>query len=303
MSLPALWKWLRIPLLILLLSIILFTTLFLHPSFPPLTTFKIPHYSSTPPTPSHYNLTTTVAVASTTQENTTWLSHSLPPTFQTAIYVADDPNGPLHPPLNKGHEPMSYLSYIIDHYESLPDISIFIHAHRRSWHTPSAFSNDMSLTLHSLNLSYVQQTGYFNLKCEELPGCVTHINLTSDDYDPFIRELGTLRDTWPELHPDVPMPETLGAPCCSQFAVTRELLQRISRERWERYREWVVKTWLSDDLVGRVWEYTWHFILTGEAGRCPVQRECFCRAYGVCFGKEGELEKWLERKKAEVEGG
>ena len=34
---------------------------------------------------------------------------------------------------NRGAEAMAYLSAIIDHYDNLPDIMIFMHAHRFAW--------------------------------------------------------------------------------------------------------------------------------------------------------------------------
>lgn len=66
-------------------------------------------------------------------ENISWIAEELPD-IDVAIYVANDPKAPLHPPRNKGHEVMIYLTYIIDHYEALPDIIIFMHAHRFSHH-------------------------------------------------------------------------------------------------------------------------------------------------------------------------
>ena len=35
---------------------------------------------------------------------------------------------------NKGNEASSYLEYIINNYEKLPDICIFVHGHRNDWH-------------------------------------------------------------------------------------------------------------------------------------------------------------------------
>jgi hypothetical protein len=43
---------------------------------------------------------------------------------------------PLHLVPNRGAEAMSYYTAIINHYDDLPDVMFFIHAHRRAWHTP-----------------------------------------------------------------------------------------------------------------------------------------------------------------------
>ena len=58
-----------------------------------------------------------------------WLEKEIPDQ-PTAIYVVDDPYAPLHPPKNKGHEVMVYLTYIIDHYDELADVTMFMHAHQ-----------------------------------------------------------------------------------------------------------------------------------------------------------------------------
>lgn len=43
-------------------------------------------------------------------------------------------NIPRETPPNKGNEASSYLEYIIENYENLPDVSIFVHGHRNDWH-------------------------------------------------------------------------------------------------------------------------------------------------------------------------
>ena len=86
--------------------------------------------------PPGSNYTRTLVLASTKEEDTSWVSTELADLLaphgqlSTAIYVVNDKTAPLHPPKNKGHEVMVYLSYIIDFYDELPDVSIFMHAHR-----------------------------------------------------------------------------------------------------------------------------------------------------------------------------
>lgn len=76
-----------------------------------------------------HNYTSTLVIARTKDEDMEWLQKEIPDQ-PTAIYVVDDPSAPLHPPKNKGHEVMVYLTYIIDHYEELADVTMFMHAHQ-----------------------------------------------------------------------------------------------------------------------------------------------------------------------------
>ena len=89
--------------------------------------------------PAGSNYTKALVLPKLRSEDTSWVEETLGDMLSSgglshAIYVVDDASAPLHPPQNKGHEVMVYLTYIIDHYDALPDVSIFMHAHRWSWH-------------------------------------------------------------------------------------------------------------------------------------------------------------------------
>lgn len=95
-----------------------------------------------------------------------------------------------------------------------------------------------------------------------------------------------MSEHWPLLFPDDAVPETLAQPCCGQFAVSRERLLSVPRERFVAYREWLLQTPLSDHFSGRLWEYLWQYIFAGKAVLCPAEHICYCRGYGLCFGRE-----------------
>ena len=82
-----------------------------------------------------------------------------------------DPNSTLTVPANKGNEAMRYLSFIIDNYDSLPDIIAF---HEYAWHQ----SFGSAAEVNNLNLTTVRFRGYQNFKCDAVPsGCDEHILL------------------------------------------------------------------------------------------------------------------------------
>lgn len=51
--------------------------------------------------------------------------------WRHAIYAVDQPDSEryLHTPKNKGKESMAYLTYLIDHYDNLTDVQVFVHSH------------------------------------------------------------------------------------------------------------------------------------------------------------------------------
>ncbi|KAH8677700.1 hypothetical protein BX600DRAFT_545431 [Xylariales sp. PMI_506] len=227
-----------------------------------------------------------IVVASTAAEDTTWLHRHLPE-WRKSIYVVDDPDAALVVPRNKGHESMVYLTYIIDHYDDLPEISIFIHASRFAWHNDDP-DYDAVPTLRNLRLPHLRTAGYVNLRCTWMVGCPAeiypHLNEASavDDLELMPTAKHVYKKAFSELLPGVPVPDVVGVSCCAQFGVTRETIRRRPREDYVRFRRWLLDTPLEDALSGRVFEFSWHIIFGMEAVHCPSMADCYCQVYGLC---------------------
>jgi hypothetical protein len=109
-----------------------------------------------------------IVVASQTASNTSWVSENVPG-WDIVKYVVDDPEAALFVPQNKGREAMVYLTYVshdesrsfptnlvrymINHYDKLPDISLFIHDARYQWHNDDPLYG-MALVLCILSLRH-----------------------------------------------------------------------------------------------------------------------------------------------------
>lgn len=212
----------------------------------------------------------------------------------TAFYVTDDTSAPLHTPANKGHEAMAYLSYIIDSYDSLPDISIFVHAHREAWHNNYLLDMSSSLMIRHLNHEKVARDGYMNLRCHWTPGCPTGLDPMATEIDSEKREEVEIKDAWAAMFPFDELPEALAQPCCSQFATTRERIRNLPRERYVQFREWLLKSDLSDYISGRIFEYFWQYMLNSSPVYCPDPRICYCDGYNVCFEDVVDYEKYFK---------
>ncbi|OJD40468.1 uncharacterized protein BKCO1_100091 [Diplodia corticola] len=235
------------------------------------------------------------------------------PDLQTAVYVMDDPWADFHVPKNKGRESMAYLTYVIDHYDDLPDVVLFFHAHKVGWHNLLILGQDSAEMLKMLRMERIWRTGYMPFRCDSKPGCPDwlHLDRPEVDFDEHLRmeEKYYTPQIWRELHPPGlggmgemhRVPGVLSAPCCAQFGVSRERIRANPKEMYEHYRTWLMKTSLEDQYAGRIMEYTWHYIFTRQYQFCPSPHTCYCDGYGICFGSQIEYEKYSAKEERKWE--
>lgn len=234
-----------------------------------------------------------VVVPCMKEDDAVWIKEELPE-ISKAVYVVNDSTAFMHPPKNKGHEVMVYLTYIIDKYASLPNVSIFMHAHRWTHHNGRLLDNDAVQMISRLSDSHVIRHGYVNLRCEWDPGCPEWLYPTHSIASLAKQEEAVLSRCWRELFPSNPTPPFLSQPCCAQFALSEERILSIPLSRYIFYRDWMLTTPLSDYMSGRVWEYLWQYIFSGEYANCPLEHVCYCDGFGICFGGETQYQDFVE---------
>lgn len=121
-------------------------------------------------------------------------------------------------------------------------------------------------SIRSLQLDYVQRNGYANLRCQDSPGCPDEIQPFRSPARAGQNAEHVYAQAWQELFNNTNVPQVVAVPCCSQFAVSRDQVLKRPKSDYDRFYHWVLNTPLSDDLIARVMEYTWHIIF----GRDPV---------------------------------
>jgi len=201
--------------------------------------------------------------------------------WEAALYTvspSDNSSSPtdhsiLTTPANKGKESMAYLTYVIDNYDILPSIIVFLHSHRSgflsAWHTDTALHDNVD-ALRTLKLDFVERNGYVNMRCNQNPGCLkshlknAHVtpDVWVDIFSNTSTEINRMSTVTQGGKSNVPL--ELGAACCAQFAVSREAVLRRPQADYERFREWILETEKSDAKSGRVLEFLWHIIFGME---------------------------------------
>ncbi|OCL15201.1 hypothetical protein AOQ84DRAFT_259008, partial [Glonium stellatum] len=236
-----------------------------------------------------------LVVARLSSENVDWLQEELPD-VPTAVYTVDDPTAPLHPPENKGREAMVYLSYLIDHYDNLPDEMIFLHYHRWAWHNNDVLQSDIVETITRLSSSYVQREGYVNLRCHSGLRCTHFINTSDPETWPFslTNQNIDLIAVFQELFPGHRVPETVAHTCCAQFALSKSLALNATRQRYIDLRDWILNNSFNNWTSGYIFELLWHYVFTNKSVVCPRADICYCEAFGICFGSDSQLTVWSE---------
>ncbi|KAF2679397.1 hypothetical protein K458DRAFT_422220 [Lentithecium fluviatile CBS 122367] len=257
--------------------------------------------------PAGSNYSRILVVPKTKDEDVGWIRDELPE-VPAAVYEVDNPAARLRVPKNKGHEAMVYLTYIIDHYdEDLPNVIIFVHSHRGTWHNNFILDLDTPKTIKRLRDDRVTRQGYMNLRCHLDPGCPNwiHLDRAEVDYDMVIKpeEKAFSPELFIELFPGHRPPPVLSQPCCAQFAVSSERVRDNPKALYEHLRNWLLETSLPDTDSGRIFEYTWQYLFTRNAEVCPSTNACYCDGYGICFGGAVNLEEFLKtlKKKEGVE--
>ncbi|KAF3209482.1 hypothetical protein TWF191_000395 [Orbilia oligospora] len=205
----------------------------------------------------------TVIMGKTYKEDATWVKEKLPD-WRPIVYAVDSRTDKdyLHVLVNKGKESMPYLTYLIDFYDDLSDINVFIHAHEngypRAWHNdPQSADYSAVKMLELLRLDNVREKGYVNLRCNPNPGCPADLHPQKESFDKGRIEIGW-RKLWGHMHGNNLYPESVGVACCAQFAVTRERIHEQPKEYYEKLMDWLLTT--DEEDAGRVFEYFWHMI-------------------------------------------
>ncbi|KAF2734694.1 hypothetical protein EJ04DRAFT_228946 [Polyplosphaeria fusca] len=261
--------------------------------------FGIPlKYTDGKAKPPGSNYTVAMVVPKTRKEDIRWMAAEMPE-IPVVVYEVDNPNAENKIPQNKGREAMVYLSYIIDHYDDLPDTTLFMHAHRHAWHNNQLMGLDTVQIVRRLNHDRVARLGYMNVRCHHEPGCPDwiHMDRPGGDFDFFKKpeEIYWRKHIWEEIHPGAPIPPTISGICCAQFAVSRDRIRQVPLARFKHYRQWLLTTNMDDQFSGRIFEYIWHYIFTGHEVYCPAMNSCYCDGYGFCFGGRQKFADFFEK--------
>lgn len=167
---------------------------------------------------------------------------------------------------------------------------VFIHGNRYQWHNDDPLY-DGSFMLRNLQVPFLLESGYTNIRCVWTLGCPAELQDLTDNPPSTTALADEQAASNTQLHfpaafhilfPNATLPSTVGVACCAQFAVTRQKIRERPIHDYIHYRDWLLETELPDHVSGRVLEYSWHIMFGQEAVHCPNAQECYCKVFGYC---------------------
>ena len=166
---------------------------------------------------------------------------------------------------NRGREASIYLRFIIDHYDNLPDRTVFLHGHGESWHAVriAQILRHLNWSLPYANLNYSPYEDVWRDFGTDHPDLA--------DYHPLFQQYWD--DLWAEGTGLTSPPSRFRVHCCAQFMVSRDLLLRRSKAWYQKALTWVQE---GDDRFANdtsnagpdaraavMFEFTWEYIFLG----------------------------------------
>ncbi|KAJ3167418.1 hypothetical protein HDU88_002340 [Geranomyces variabilis] len=163
---------------------------------------------------------------------------------------------------NYGNEASTFIKFILDNYDCLPNKTVFVHGHRTSWHTPEPMDE-------ILNKMSWDRAEFFKMPASDRGATdVARYPPDRSVEESVPVELHIFWNRWFKKKYG-PVPERVEAQCCAQFVVSRH---RVRLNSWSWYKEiydWLISEEVPSYWSGRALEYSWH-VMFGENPVEPI---------------------------------
>lgn len=176
--------------------------------------------------------------------NINWISMYFP--FPLATY-SKGVDVPTH-----GEEASTFLKFIIDNYDNLPQSIVFLHGQKDAWYHI---------------FYYTSKIIYKSLEEPNFGEKYPYVNFNIVDYDDRILginpAMNLLAEVWDKNFRSYfkkDCPKYVRHLCCSQFIVQRYAIEKIPLETFKKWYELSINENYDSILIARVFEYIWHMI-------------------------------------------
>jgi hypothetical protein len=185
-------------------------------------------------------------VISRYNKNVCWANKLKNNYINIIVYDKENNKNPHNIPVNKGQEASSYLKYIVDYYDNLPDFTFFTHDEEYSWHHSGSIIDKFDEAVSSNKL-------YYNINDKCILGSIKNewYDEIKDWYNKYIEKY-------------IPMSSlpnkdwTVGYRGSAQFLVHKSIIRRLPKEFYKDLYNWIITTDEINYKTSRFMEWTWH---------------------------------------------
>lgn len=129
------------------------------------------------PRQTNYTATVVIGRMSDESDRVQWVYDKLHNIQNPQIYIVDDNTTSMpHLDINHGREAAVYMKYIVENYESLPDISFFWHTDEVVWHNNLLMGWNSVEEINRMDRDNIMRQGYVPSRCDHWPGCPSWIH-------------------------------------------------------------------------------------------------------------------------------
>ena len=164
------------------------------------------------------------------------------------IYDKENPTNPYNIPVNKGNEASTFLKYIVDYYDNLPEYTFFCHDEEMAWHHSGSIINHFEIAL-------MCKKPYYNVNDKIILG-----DIKGNDYG-YQNILDWYAEYIQEFIPIEKLPDpdwTNGYRGSAQFLVNKDTIKVLPKRFYEKLYNWIITTPMTSAQSGRYMEWTWH---------------------------------------------
>jgi hypothetical protein len=150
---------------------------------------------------------------------------------------------------NIGREGYTYINHIINNYDNLNDINVFIqddfHNHLFNLdYFIDSYLNNKHKEFYQFPSASRSKEYPFTIKRTVVNGCIDFGRGNVDGIFKFSKEL------------DIPLPEIYETEVCANFLISKNRIHRYSKEKYEQILDWLKKDIINEWTL----EYSWKFL-------------------------------------------
>lgn len=169
---------------------------------------------------------------------------------------------------NKGREASSYLKYIIENYDNLPNKIAFIHGHEDADH--QRYPKGLLRAIEDAKtdeFDFISLNNWIHLKKDTGPSPQLPVHPNSHEIGDHPKVYEEMRNNWDTVFRPIfgiNLPQYFRFPSCAQFIVSKKAIQRRPKSEYQKLYDFMMEPGSDDWARGVALEFMWHMLFTEQ---------------------------------------